>query len=166
MKPNRLLQTGIMPALLELDGMGIPTSRNAARFLLAIAIQESGLAHRRQVSAGGAENGPAASLWQAEKGGGMVTGMLNHAKTKIRMRDLCDIYNVPSDPQGLWEAIRYQDIVAAGAARLLIFTLPYSLPDTEDDGWKQYIEAWRPGKPHRERWGPAWKLATETVGVV
>lgn len=165
MKPNRLLQNAIYPALLELDGMGIPTSPKAARFLLAIAIQESGLANRRQVLAGGAETGPAVSFWQAEVTGGMIL-VLKHAATKIRMADLCAAYNVGTTPQALWEAIRYQDIVAAAAARLLVFTLPGALPVTEDDGWQQYLAAWRPGKPHRERWGPAWKLATETVGVV
>ncbi len=154
-----------MPALEELDGMGILVNPLAARMLLAIAIQESGLAARRQIVTGGAENGPAASFWQAEQGGGMVTGMLTHAKTKIRMTDLCAAYNVKAEPRALWEAIRYQDILAAAAARLLLFTLPHGLPTTEDDGWTQYLEAWRPGKPHRERWGPAWKLASETCGV-
>lgn len=165
MKPNRLLQTAIYPALLELDGMGIPTSPKAARFLLAIAIQESGLANRRQVGQGGAETGPAVSYWQGEVTGGMIL-VLKHAATKVRMADLCAAYNVGATPQALWEAIRYQDIVAAAAARLLVFTLPGALPVTEDDGWQQYLSAWRPGRPHRERWGPAWKLATETVGVV
>lgn len=163
MKPERLLRTAINPALEELDGMGIPTNPLAARFLLAIAKQESGLAARRQI-VGGAEIGPAVSFWQGEVTGGMML-TLSHRATKIRMADLCAAYNVQPDARALWEAIRYNDILAAAAARLLIYTLPYGLPTTEDEGWRQYVEAWRPGKPHRERWGPAWALASTVTKV-
>ena len=85
MKPITLLQTAIWPALAELEALGIKSadvqaSQRAARFLLAIALQESGLRYRRQVVAGGAENGPASSFWQFEKGGG-CKGVLAHRST-------------------------------------------------------------------------------------
>lgn len=165
MKPITLLNTAIFPALAELEALGIKSSPLAARFLLAIALQETKLRNRRQVAAGGAENGPATSFWQGEKGGGICTGTLTHHATASYMKAICDAYNVFPTPAGLWEAIRYQDIVAAAGARLLVYTLPGALPTTADQGWGQYLSAWRPGKPHPETWAAAWKLASETVGV-
>ncbi len=162
MTPLRLLKLAIVPALAELANHGIPDTPDARRFLLAIALQESGLAHRRQVGAGGAETGPAASVWQFEAGGGCM-GVLTHHLTAQRMRRLCGDFNVTPTPQGLWEAMRYQDVVAAIAARLLVFTLPTPLPTTAEAGWAQYIAAWRPGKPHPQTWAGAWATATATV---
>lgn len=164
MKPITLLQTAILPALAELETLGIKSSPLAARFLLAIALQESALRYRRQVVAGGAENGPASSFWQFEKGGG-CKGVLAHRLTAQPMGAICSAYNVAPDAQSLWEAMRFQDIVAACAARLLVYTLPGALPDNASQGWAQYIDAWRPGKPHPETWAANWKLASETVGM-
>lgn len=164
MTPIRLLKSAIMPALDELATLGIPSNIRAARFMLAIALQETNLAHRRQVVAGGGETGPASSFWQFEKGGGCL-GVLSHPSTALKMTSICNSFNVKADTASLWEAMRYQDIVAASAARLLIYSLPRSLPENEDEGWSQYISAWRPGKPHPEKWANCWKIAGETVGV-
>lgn len=164
MSPLRLLNLAIVPALGELAKCGIPDSTDARRFVLAIALQESGLAHRRQVVAGGAENGPAASFWQFEAGGA-CKGVLTHHLAASTMRAACVDFNVEPTQQGLWEAMRYHDIIAAIAARLLIYTLPYKLPVTAADGWAQYTAAWRPGKPHPENWSSAWALATLIVGA-
>ncbi|KQQ86441.1 hypothetical protein ASF77_20950 [Massilia sp. Leaf139] len=158
-----MLNLAITPALAELTRCGIPDTPTARRFMLAIALQESSLAHRRQVGAGGAENGPAASFWQFEQGGG-CKGVLTHYLVASTMRNLCADFNVEPTPAGLWEAMRYHDIVAAIAARLLIYTLPGKLPTTPADGWAQYIDAWRPGKPHPQTWASNWELATLTVG--
>lgn len=158
MTPQRLIQTGIAPALGELELHGIKDTPEARRFLLAIAMQESSLAHRRQVVQGGAENGPAASFWQFEQGGG-CKGVLNHRSTAVRMAKLCADYNVMPTAPGLWEAMRYNDVVAAAAARLLVYTLPKGLPTTEQEGWEQYIAAWRPGKPHVRTWAANWDAA-------
>lgn len=163
MTPERLLHRAILPALDELATLGIRAEVSAARFILAIALQETGLRNRRQVVAGGAEAGPAASFWQFEQGGG-CKGVLTHSSAAPRMKAICDAYNIEATPAALWEAMRYQDIVAAAAARLLVYTLPGALPSTEAEGWAQYVSAWRPGKPHPETWPAAWKLATETVG--
>lgn len=164
MTPKRLLETGIIPALKELESQGVKDSVDARRFLMAIALQESALRHRRQVVAGGEENGPAASFWQFEKGGGCV-GVLTHKSVAARMRTICNDYNVQPTSAGLWEAMRYNDVVAAAAARLLIYTLPSGLPKTEKQGWEQYISAWRPGKPHLSTWAANWGAATLAVGM-
>ena len=163
MTPQRLYQTAIRPALDELAAVGIPSTPQAGRVLLAIALQESAIEHRRQVVAGGAENGPAASFWQFEQGGG-CRGVLTHKGVAGKMAAVCAAYNVLATPAALWEAMRYQDIVAAAAARCLLYTLPSKLATTEEEGWAQYLSAWRPGKPHPERWAAAWQVATKTVG--
>jgi len=164
MTPIRLLQTAIMPALNELATQGVPMNAKAARFMLAIALQESGLSHRRQVI-GGAEAGAAASWWQMEKNGGCL-GVLSHPSTALKMKNICGAYNVSPDPASLWDAIRFQDIVAAAAARLLIYSLPRSLPENEAEGWDQYLSAWRPGKPRPAEWTENWSIASKTTGVL
>lgn len=164
MSPLRLLNLAIVPALAELARCGIPDTLDARRFLLAIALQESGLAHRRQVIHGGAEMGPALSFWQFEQGGG-CKGVLTHYRVAPTMRQVCVDFNVQATPAGLWEAMRYHDIVAAIAARLLLYTLPSKLATTADAGWAQYLAAWRPGKPHAATWASNWALATLTVGA-
>lgn len=164
MTPIRLLSTAIIPALSDLAERGIPDVLDARRFMLAIALQESGLNHRRQVATGGQENGPAASWWQFEQGGA-CKGVLSHELTARRMLEVCEAYNVLPTPAGLWEAMRYQDIVAAAAARLLIYTLPSKLPQTAADGWDQYVRAWRPGKPRAETWSKNWVQASAVIGA-
>ena len=164
MSPLRLLNLAIVPALAELARCGIPDTLDARRMLLAIALQESGLAHRRQVVTGGAEAGPACSYWQFEQGGG-CKGVLTHYRVASTMRTLCDAFNVQPTPASLWEAMRYHDILATVAARLLLYTLPSKLATTADGGWAQYVDAWRPGKPHPEKWASNWELATLTVGA-
>lgn len=163
MTPIRLLQTAIMPALNELATQGVPMNMKAARFMLAIALQESSLAHRRQL-VGGAEVGPAASFWQFEKNGGCL-GVLSHPSTALKMKNICGAFNVSADPASLWDAMRFQDIVAASAARLLIYSLPRDLPENSDEGWSQYLSAWRPGKPRPAEWAENWANASKTVGV-
>lgn len=162
MTPLRLLVTAIDPAMLELAAGGIVDTPAARRFVLAVALQESQLRHRRQVGSDGFEDGPAASFWQFEKGGG-CRGVLRHRASAPHMRAICGAYNIEPTEQALWEAMRYQDIVAAAAARLLVLTLPDALPRTQEQGWSQYIEAWRPGKPHPKTWAGHWATAGATV---
>lgn len=164
MTPQRLIQTGIAPALAELEAARIKDTIDARRFLVAIALQETSLRYRRQVSAGGAQTGPAASWYQFEKGGGCV-GVLTHRAVAERMKKICADYNIEATPQGLWEGMRFNDVVASAAARLLIYTLPKGLPTTAQDGWEQYLAAWRPGKPHYSTWAANWGAATLAVGL-
>lgn len=158
MKPDKLISASIAPALAELAALGIPDTPAARRFMLAIAFQESRLAHRRQVGNSGLEDGPAVSFWQFEKGGG-VRGVLTHPSAKSYMLKICEMYNVEPTEQGLWDAMRYNDVVAGCAARLLFYVLPKALPTTAQEGWDQYEAAWRPGKPKPDTWGSNWAAA-------
>lgn len=158
MTAEDLLKTAIIPGL---SRMGL-YSKPAARLLVAIALQESALRHRRQVSSDGTESGPAMSFWQFEKGGG-CRGVLNHRLSAPYMRRVCEDFNVEATSQGLWTAMQYQDIVAACAARLLVLTLPKPLPETQAQGWAQYLDAWRPGTPHPDKWTSCWMVADAIV---
>lgn len=162
MTPIRLLQSAIIPALAELAKLGIPDSAEARRFALAIALQESGLAHRRQVGSSGLEDGPAVSFWQFEMGGG-CRGVLTHPVAAPMMRQVCADYRVEPTAPGLWDAMRYNDTVAACAARLLFYVLPDALPTTSAQGWAQYVAAWRPGKPKPGTWAANWNVADLTI---
>lgn len=127
-------------------------SLEARRMLKAIAYQESSLEHRRQV------RGPARSYWQFELGG--LLGPMRHTATAHHFARICDeldYQDVP--PEVIHMAMADNDILACCAARLLLYTLPWPLPIEQDEGWKQYQEAWRPGKPHPERWAAAWWFA-------
>jgi hypothetical protein len=90
---------------------------------------------------------------------------IKHPKAGPMMRQILEAYNVEATAPAMWEAMRYQDIVAAAAARLLVYTLPGALAATQDEGWNQYVSAWRPGKPHPESWPKNWMLAGAAVGV-
>ena len=45
-------------------------------------------------------------------------------------------------------------MLAAAAARLLLFTDPKRLPQLGDEAgaWALYLRVWRPGKPHKRTW--------------
>lgn len=158
MTPQELLTSAIVPALAFLN-LDSPQARHQ---MLAIALQESGIKHRRQVTASGKEDGPAVSFWQFEKGGG-CKGVLTHDGVEARMRAACAAHGVEATPGALWEAMKTNDVLGAIAARLLLYTLPQKLPTASVDGWNQYVAAWRPGKPHPEKWADNWQTAGRVV---
>lgn len=131
-------------------------SREARVMLVAISLQECDANKRKQI------RGPARGYWQFESGGG-VHGVMTHHATKAHARALCDALDIRWQRPDVFEAIRYQDVLAAGFARLLLWSLPMPLPTKQADGWAQYIEAWRPGKPHPDRWPGAWRAASRAV---
>lgn len=162
MTPDLLLRIGIRPALSLLPPA--MSSAEAEAFLLAIAIQESdGLRARRQYL-----GGPARSFWQAEEGGGFK-GVLTHPATAAHARALCRTLVVPPTYTAVYVAIEFHDVLAAGFARLLLWTLPSRLPRRHepDEAWRQYADkdtgAWRPGKPHPSKWPASWAQAWQAI---
>ena len=139
---NQIRDQAITPALALLPAR--MSSPEAEVMLLAIGLQESELKHRRQHG-----NGPARSLWQAEQGGGMVAGLLGFHNQDVQdlARGLCAVRGVPAQPRAVWEAIEHDDVLAAGLARLLLFTDPAKLPGLGDEegAWQLYLRTWRPG---------------------
>ncbi len=154
MRPSFATSCIIRPTLELMEKeFGIPASDDAARILLAITLQESGLKHRVQVPVDHAHG-----LWQFEAGGG-VRGVLNHAATSKWAASLCEELLVKPVPSEVWNAIVHNDTLACAFARLLLWTMPGKLPRDEAGAWAEYIGAWRPGKPDRERWTANWRAA-------
>ncbi len=130
------------------------TSREAILILLAIGLQESRFIHRRQLP-----NGPARSFWQFELGSektrGGVWGIFLHSQSRNHLKHLCEVRNVEFHPNAIYKAIEFDDVLAAGCARLLLWTDPKSLPKIGDSeaAWELYANrTWRPGKPHKKTW--------------
>jgi hypothetical protein len=140
------LEQAIRPALALLPPH--MRSREAQQLLLAIGFQESGFKVRRQNN-----EGPATGFWQFERGGG-VRGVLNHYASRRHARKLCEHFEIGPQSWAVWLAFTKEDVLAAGFARLLLWTHPDPLPGLGDVdyAWDYYIDTWRPGKPHRNRW--------------
>ena len=139
-------------------------SKEARVMLYAIGLQESRFTHRAQVLAGGGK-GPARSFWQFERAGG-VRGVLRHPASKFWMHSVCNARNVPAQETSVWLAMETDDVLAAAAARLLLFTDPARLPAVGEqaESWTYYLRNWRPGKPHPRTWPECYETALKAVG--
>lgn len=170
MTPRQLLTLAVDPALSLLPGrMDTPEAR---RMLVAIAIQESGLKYRQQVLRPGRHwwewRGPANGLPMFEPTG--LKGVLTHPASGHYAIGLAKTlgYDLPGNLMPVWlshlhAALKHNDVLSMGMARLLLWTLPEKLPEYEQTGWRQYLEAWRPGKPDRVRWVHSWAVAREAI---
>lgn len=160
----------IEPALLLLPAK--MESPQAVVMLLAITRQEDPEQRRRQWP-----TGPARSLWQAEQGGGMIAGLLNYRIQSVRdlATGLCVGRGVTPAAPDVWNAIEHDDILAAGLARLLLYTDPARLPALGDEtgAWDLYLRTWRPGayargdaaqrSALRKKWAGNYAAALEVV---
>jgi hypothetical protein len=129
-------------------------SAQARVMLYAIGLQESRFTARRQLVGNPPRpTGPAKGYWQFERLGG-CRGVVSHPASRYWMHRVCVTQEVAFNATGIWNAIETNDILAAAAARLLLFTDPKKLPATGDaaGAWNLYIRTWRPGKPHRKTW--------------
>lgn len=151
------------PALADLwAATGIETPASAHRFLLAVGLQESDLVHRYQRSRG-MDAGPARGWWQFERRGG-VAGVLQHHRSKKAAEQWCNACHVEPFEGPVWRALEGHDWLAAGFARLLLWTDPFALPGNQADAWTCYADRlWRPGKPHPRHWGDNWLIAGATI---
>jgi hypothetical protein len=139
-------------------------SKEARVMLYAIGLQESRFTHRAQVIDGGGK-GPARGYWQFERGGG-VTGVLRHPASRFWANSVCNARNVPAQETSVWLAMETDDVLAAAAARLLLFTDPARLPAVGEqaESWTYYLRNWRPGKPHPRTWPECYETALKAVG--
>jgi hypothetical protein len=149
MTPRDFLAVAVTPALSLLPER--MDSAAARAMLVAIALQESDLVNRRQIK------GAAKSYFQFEpptRGHVAIRGVLGHKLTADLAREALLRLDCPTDIMAVHDVVEYSDVVACVFARLLLWTLPQRLPQpTETDmAWRQYIDAWRPGKPHPQRW--------------
>jgi hypothetical protein len=155
MNLEQIHQDAIAPALGILDISDTPAARV---MLYAIGLQESRFLHRRQIG------GPARGFWQFEQGGG-VKGVLSHPASRERALTLCELREVEPTSSAVYHRLEHDDVLAAGFARLLLYTDPRRLPALHeaDRAWDYYVRNWRPGKPHRHTWEAFHAQAVEAV---
>jgi len=119
----------------------------ARAMLLAIGLQESRFTHRRQI------RGPARGFWQFETAG--VRGILTHPLTRRPITGVLHRLGYRlNEAAELRPVLEHNDLLAAAFARLNLWWLPQRLPNDAQpvQAWEQYIEAWRPGRPHQHTW--------------
>lgn len=160
MSPDFCLAHVVNPALSLLPAA--MTSDEARAMLIATAWQESKLTARRQQPAG-----PARGYWMFEKTGG-VLDVLTRRGTRVPMMRVCKLLDLDPTVEAVYEAIQFHDILAAVAARLLLWILPERLPGhlEVDLAWHQYRKAWRPGKPRPVEWPESFAVGWDAVDAV
>lgn len=144
MTPETFILTAMVPAL-HLLPERMNTGESKA-LVLAICLQESRLQHRRQI------RGPARGYPQFETAG--IRGVVTHRASSPHAGHVCSALDIAPTVAGVYRAIEFNDVLAAAFSRLLLWTLPQPLPERDDaaGAWSQYIEAWRPGRPHPDTW--------------
>lgn len=157
----------LLPACLSLfpEKYDSPASR---AMLIAIALQESDFIHRRQLIGNHRHwwqsiNGPAVSFWQFERIG--IRGVLDHHTTGDLIRIVLNKLGYPDDLGTIYKAIIHNDILAVCFARLLLWQLPQALPNRGQSalGYRQYLQAWKPGRPRPDRWQSRFETAWSIV---
>lgn len=149
---DTILHKAINPALLALPrAMDSETARVQ---LLATGAQESGYNWRAQIVHGqpGAK-GPARSFWQIERP--TVQLVIQNDATQAQMAHLCRLHKVPLDSSLIHARIEFDDVLAAGVARLIYWADPRPLPtlqSSHEETWQCYLHNWRPSRPRRETW--------------
>lgn len=159
MTPNDLVTLAIVPALSLLpENMD---TVNARAMLVATALQESGLRHRTQQDGDDDPYDLAVGWWQFERIG--VTGVQDHHATCEYAAGVNQVLGYPA--KHAHHAVAHNDVLAAAYARLLLWRLPYALPERAEtrEAWDQYIAAWRPGKPHYRTWEEHYATAWRAV---
>ncbi len=172
MTPRELRNGPVSEALLLLPAR--MTSTLAELQLLVTTLQEDPQQHRRQWP-----TGPARGLWQFEPGTeqsrGGIWGVYLHPASRESLRELCVDRGTPFEPEAIYERLQHDDVLAAGLARLLLFTDPARLPGLGDEegAWQLYLRTWRPGAftrgnatkraALRQRWARNYALALEVV---
>lgn len=133
-------------------------STAAVAMMIAIGLQESRLMYRAQIK------GPARGYWQFERGG--LRGVLLHRSTKKLAGDVIRRLDYTgASLEELHAALEHNAAMACAFARLLLYTVPKSLPGRDDsgEGWDQYLAGWRPGKPHPGTWAAHYRDAWNHV---
>lgn len=134
----------------------------ATIILLCIGYQESMGVYRRQLG-----NGPARGLWQFERIG--VRDVMTRATSEKHARALCKALRVEFDELTIYNTLEFNDVLAAGFARLALWNDPKPLPEVPAEAFALYLRTWRPGaytngdevakKRLREKWLTNWPRA-------
>lgn len=168
MSASRIYQPLTLPATLEevYNGAIQPAytylpgrlnSPEATCLLLAIGSQESGFNTRQQ------KKGPAHGLWQFE-GNGVRTVLYSHASGNL-LWQFCQDLGITYGSLSIYDSLLDDDILAAGLARLMLWSDSKPLPKVGDieSSWDYYKNCWNPGKPSRPRWSLSYSKAVDTI---
>lgn len=162
----------VLPATRDLLPPAMFVSPRAWAMLIAIGLQESKFLERRQLG-----HGPARGFWQFERGGG-TKGVIQHPDTReLAAKVLRDLRypHLVGKAREVHYALHDNDVLACAFARLLLWTVPGSLPSRHNPvtAWQQYLEGWRPGAyeeerlagtPPPQRWNDNYVEAWERLG--
>lgn len=164
MTPDIFFKRIVEPTLTWMDAspsVAIPIRDSARVLLMAIAGQESFWKERRQVPVAYAR-----SYWQFERGGG-VAGLFGHVATRLKLGTVCAACDVPYDPDTVFEAMAWHDMLACAMARLLLYSDAAALPPVGDKeaAWQYYLRNWRPGAPHRHTWDARYDASIAAIGL-
>lgn len=137
----------------------------ATAMLLAIGLQESKFEKRRQMQA----VDPALSFWQFERAG--VQGVMTHSRSKVHLEAALRALRYSAilrEVSACHKVIEHHDPLAFVYARLLLWTHLAKLQtrDQAEIAWNQYMDLWRPGKPHPETWKANYVRAWELVSPI
>ena len=143
-----------------LEWLGRPFDSVEARvLLLAIGMQETRFEERDQGDS--AIEGPALGFWQFEKPA--VADFFARGTVLLRSRAGMLMADLPATPIAAWHAIgQGADHLACILARDLLWRgvrSPLPALGDIDGAYAQYLKAWRPGKPSRDRWTTAYAQA-------
>ncbi|WP_231876450.1 hypothetical protein [Azotobacter vinelandii] len=94
-----------------------------------------------------------------------VLGVLVHPQSRPHALTVCKARGVEASVGAVHAALERDDVLAAGIARLLLWTDPAPLPAVGEvaRSWDLYVRAWRPGKPHRNRWDACYAQAMDAL---
>ena len=159
--------TNIVETAVDLALALLPKAMNTPQarvLMLATGLQESRFEFRRQLG-----NGPARSFWQFERGNsasrGGVWSVYLHPDSKDLLAKLCLDRDCAFDPLAIWERIENDDVLAAGLARLLLWTSVKTLPmlGEVNAAWLYYLDCWKPGKAKPDTWPALYAQALDFV---
>jgi hypothetical protein len=138
------VRSAVLPAALSMLPPHMDSTA-ARAMLLAIGMQESRFAYRRQMAVG--PRSVLAGRDHRRLRGILTTRRLASSRGALKRM----AYGEPDASD--FQALEDNDILACIGARLLLWTHPKALPEGDsNEAWRHYIDCWRPGKPHRETW--------------
>jgi hypothetical protein len=147
MTPELLLKLVVRPVVAHLAW---PQPRERELLLVAIAIQESALKHRRQQP-----SGPARSYFQIESP--TAYDCCTRCIPARRFLQELGVKTMMISP----ESLEHNDLAACAIAAGILRLHPGRLPELGDhDGaWQYYLASWRPGSPRPASWPASYREA-------
>lgn len=160
----QFLRTEVQPALQAMPGF--VHGRAAECMLLAIPAQESNFASLYQIGQSGQPLlSLARGLYQFEVTG--VRGVLTHPSCAWLLPMLSAGGFAPTNAAEIHRALPASTRLQVWIARANLWwhTAPLPAPtfEQEEAAWQYYLYTWRPGKPHRSRWGKCWQGAVQAM---